>query len=160
VHGPHGTRERLTAIGGGGRTAFDDVYEFETVRRGKSEIGPFEVTLAPAAHPVETYSIRLTADDRTVAYSGDSGPTSALAENALGADLFLCEATWEHGASYPPNLHMTASQAGDHAQRAQARQLWLVHTTPFTNAETLKEQAASKYDGELDIPAAGATYTV
>jgi ribonuclease BN (tRNA processing enzyme) len=160
VYGPHGTRERLTSIGGGGRTAFDDVYEFATARRGKSEIGPFEVTLAPAAHPVETYSIRLTAGDRTVVYSGDSGPTTALVTNALGADLFLCEATWEHGGTYPSDLHMTAQEAGEHAKRAGAKRLWLVHTTPFTDAETLREQAAGAFDGELDVPPAGATYTV
>lgn len=160
VHGPNGTRERLAAIAGGADAAFDDVYDFVTTTKGKTGIGPFEVTLAPAAHPVETYSIRLQAGDRTVVYSGDSGPTSELVTNALGADLFLCEATWEHGGDYPPDLHMTARQAGEHAHRAMAQRLWLVHTTAFAGRDRLHQQARAAYVGLLDIPVAGATYTL
>lgn len=167
VHGPHGTRERLTAVGGGSRAAFDDVYEFATVRRGKTGIGPFDVTLAPAAHPVETYSIRLETAGKTIVYSGDSGPTPTLVANAQGADLLLCEATWadepagaDRPSDRPPDLHMTATQAGEHAQKAGAARLWLVHTTPFEQPEKLREQAANAFHGELEIPVAGAAYTV
>lgn len=159
VYGPAGTRERLQEIGGG-TTSFDDVYRFARTTSGRSEIGPFEVSLAPARHPVETYSIRLSAGDRTVVYSGDSGPSRELVANSLGADLLLCEATWEHGSDYPPDLHMTATQAGVHAARADAQRLWLVHTTAFTDPDTLREQAAAAYAGELDIPAAGTAYTL
>ncbi|MEP7055594.1 MAG: MBL fold metallo-hydrolase, partial [Actinomycetota bacterium] len=160
VHGPYGTRERLTAIGGGGRTAFDGIFDFVTTRRGKSAIGPFDVTLEPAAHPVETYSIRLEAADRTVVYSGDSGPTPALVRNAKGADLLLSEATWDDVGVHPPDLHMTAREAGQHAHRAEAGRLWLVHTTPFTDPAALREQAAASFQGELDIAAPGAAYTL
>jgi ribonuclease BN (tRNA processing enzyme) len=160
VHGPHGTRERLTAIGGGGRTAFDDVYDFATTRRGKTAMGPFEVTLAPAAHPVETYSIRLEAAGRTVVYSGDTGPSAALVANAKEADLLLCEATWDDQGDHPPDLHLTASQAGEHAQRGGVHRLWLVHTTPFTEAARLQEQAATAFTGDLEIPAAGTAVTL
>jgi ribonuclease BN (tRNA processing enzyme) len=38
---------------------------------------------------------------RVLAYSGDSGPSSELADLARGADLFLCEATLERPASEP-----------------------------------------------------------
>lgn len=156
VFGPAGTHERLLEIGGG-TSKLDDLYSFTTTVAGRSQIGPFDVTLAPARHPVETYSIRLHAADRTVVYSGDSGPTADLVTNALGADLLLCEATWEHRDDYPPDLHMTAVQAGEHAARAQVDRLWLVHTTAFTDPGTLREQAAASFTGELDVPAAGTT---
>ncbi|MDQ1709289.1 MAG: hypothetical protein QOG49_674 [Frankiaceae bacterium] len=167
IHGPNGTSDRLHEIAGSegranrGAAAFDGVYDFAApTTSGTTAIGPFEVTLAPAAHPVETYSIRLAAGDRTVVYSGDSGPTDQLVANALGADLFLCEATWADGGSHPPGLHMTAHEAGEHAQRAMARRLWLVHTTPYTTPETQLEHARAAYDGEVAIPGAGTTYTV
>jgi ribonuclease BN (tRNA processing enzyme) len=160
VYGPGGAKERLQAIGGSDMDGFTGVFDFTHTTEGKSAIGPFDVTLATAAHPVETYSIRLGAGGKTVVYSGDSGPTPALVANARGADLLLCEATWEDGADHPPDLHMTARQAGDHAQQAGVSKLLLVHTTPFTNDDTLREEAGAQYDGDLDLPAAGATYTV
>jgi len=165
VHGPAGTRERLQAINQSGPDTFAGVYEFATTAAGRTGIGPFEVTLAPAAHPVETYSIRLEAGGKTLVYSGDSGPTTNLIRNAKDADLLLCEATWAdrddaEDAPYPPDLHLTANQAGEHAARAGVQTLWLVHTTPFTAPDTLREQASARFTGGLEIPAAGATYAL
>jgi len=156
VHGPAGTHERLQLIGNSGR--LDDVFEFVDTAAGRTDIGPFAVTLAPAAHPVETYSIRLEAAGRAVVYSGDTGPTPHLVSNATAADLLLCEATWTNPG--PADLHLTAAEAGEHAHRAGAGKLLLVHTTPFSTPEVLLEQAAQHYDGKIDIPAAGATYAV
>ncbi|MEO6715576.1 MAG: MBL fold metallo-hydrolase [Mycobacteriales bacterium] len=160
VHGPLGTSERLQDIGGSSVGGFAGVYDFARTTEGSSAIGPFAITLAKAAHPVETYSIRLDAGGASLVYSGDSGPTEALVANARDADLLLCEATWEHGADHPRDLHMTAREAGEHAHRANVGTLLLVHTTPFTDDDTLREQAAAEYDGELEIPAQGATYTL
>ena len=156
VHGPQGTHERLQQIGNAGR--LDDVFAFTDTSAGRTDIGPFAVTLAPAAHPVETYSIRLEAGGRTVVYSGDTGPTPELVINAKNADLLLCEATWTTAG--PADLHMTAAEAGEHAHRADAGRLLLVHTTPFSPPETLVEQAGQHYDRAIEIAAAGTTYAV
>jgi ribonuclease BN (tRNA processing enzyme) len=162
VYGPAGTQERILR-------AFDsppppdrlsDVYEFRTTTAGSTSIGPFEVTLARTAHPVETYAITLKAAGRAVTYTGDSGPCDDVAVVARGSDLFLCEATWSSGLDYPPDLHMTAQQAGTHAAKAEVGRLLLVHTTPFTSPERLLAEAAEEYDGPLEIARAGTTSTV
>jgi ribonuclease BN (tRNA processing enzyme) len=46
-------------------------------------------------YTLETYGLRVTNGSRTLAYSGDSGPSERLADLARDADLFLCEATLE-----------------------------------------------------------------
>jgi ribonuclease BN (tRNA processing enzyme) len=54
--------------------------------------------IAAAAFPADHFSgtpslsLRLTVDDRTITYSGDTAFTETLVEAARGADLFICEA--------------------------------------------------------------------
>jgi len=162
VYGPAGTQERILR-------AFDappppdhleEVYEFRTTTAGSTSIGPFDVRLTRTAHPVETYATTLRAADRVVTYTADTGPSVDVAVAATGSDLFLCEATWAGDRDYPPDLHMTARQAGAHAAAAGVGRLLLVHTTPFTVPEQLLSESAEAYDGPLEIARADTTYTV
>jgi ribonuclease BN (tRNA processing enzyme) len=58
--------------------------------------GEFEVTPIRLPHyTLETYGLRVSNASRTLAYSGDCGPSERLADLARDADLFLCEATLE-----------------------------------------------------------------
>jgi ribonuclease BN (tRNA processing enzyme) len=89
------------------------------------EVGPFRVESAPVVHPVDAFALRVTADGRSVAYSGDTGPCESLEALATGADLFLCEASFRDGEDNPPDLHMTGSECGTAAARAGVGRLVL-----------------------------------
>ena len=69
------------------------------------------------AHPVPAYGLRVTADGRTLAYTGDTGPCAALDRLADGADLLLAEASFRHGEENPDDLHLTGREAGEVAAR-------------------------------------------
>jgi ribonuclease BN (tRNA processing enzyme) len=83
----------------GARMSFVDEIEKAFVVRGYGEAAPFEVAgLRVTAHRLDHYSelthgLRVEDGERVLAYSGDTGPSPALAELARDADLFLCEAT-------------------------------------------------------------------
>ena len=63
-------------------------------------------------YTMHAYGFRVSADGKTLAYSGDSAPTRELAELARGADLFLCEATLaEGGLDGTPRGHLSAEEA-------------------------------------------------
>jgi ribonuclease BN (tRNA processing enzyme) len=67
-------------------------------------------------YTLQAFGFRVGDGGRTLAYSGDSGPGDALAALAAGADLFLCEATLEHGSSEgQPRGHLAAEEALAHA---------------------------------------------
>jgi ribonuclease BN (tRNA processing enzyme) len=91
--------------------------------------GPFEAAgfrITPVAVNHENgHGLRITDGVRTYAHSGDSGPTDALVELALDADLFLCEAT--QAEDDPAPMHLRASDALSVAERAGARRLVLIH---------------------------------
>jgi len=63
-------------------------------------VGPFTVAATRVAHPVEAYALRVTENSTaggSLVYTGDTGPTPALAELALGVDLLLAEAAFLTG---------------------------------------------------------------
>ena len=145
VHGPADTAARLAR-------AYDlepdpgmtEAFDFHTLRRGPFEIGPFRVTTAPMPHPVEAYAFRIEHGGRALAYSGDTGPSDELVELAAGADLFLCEASFLDGPGHPPELHLTAREAAEHAARAGVGGLVLTHLVPWNDADmSLKEAKAA-----------------
>jgi ribonuclease BN (tRNA processing enzyme) len=162
VYGPAGTQHRLVVAFGPARPAdgLVEVYDFRTTTAGSTAIGPFEVALTPTAHPVETYAPTVSAGGRRLTYSADTGPSDALARAAAGSDVFVCEATWVADRDYPPDLHMTARDAGAHAARAGVGRLLLTHTTPFTSPDRLREEAGAEYAGPLELARAGTTYDV
>jgi ribonuclease BN (tRNA processing enzyme) len=161
VYGPYGTRDRLCRV-------FDkpppdglsDVYDFHTTNAGSREIGPFRIELTATEHPVECYAIRVVAGGRSVTYSADTGPSHDVADAARDTDLFLCEATWLDESPAVPNLHLTAREAGEHAARAGAGRLALIHTTAYLDQDAYVTQAATAYDGPVERAVPGATYDV
>ncbi len=47
------------------------------------------------------YALRVSVDGRTLVYSGDTARCDALTEQAKGADVFLCEASFLSGHDEP-----------------------------------------------------------
>ena len=118
LYAPVGAERRLALaydLDGDGLT---DVFDFVPVGPGSFTLGPFEVTLARTAHPIECYAIRLSAGGRSLVYTGDTGPCERVVELARGADLLLAEAAHPPGPGLPPGLHLTGREAGEHAAAA------------------------------------------
>ena len=162
VFGPAGTAERMGYIHGpdGDDLGLTKRFMFRTLEPGRMTIGPFEVQLAHMNHPVETFAFRFTADGRSLVYTGDTGETEAIPELAAGADVFLSEAAFLEGPGLPPNIHLTARQAGAYANRAGVGKLVLTHLVPGNSPDDARAEAASKFPGTLEIAAAGQVITL
>lgn len=132
-----------------------DRFDFVTLTPGTIEIGPLRVTLDRMNHPVETYGFRFEHNGHAIAYSADTGLSEPLVRLAGGADVLLCEASYVEAEGLPPNLHLTARQAGEHAARAEAGELILTHLVPWNSAETALAQAASAYAGAISLAEPG-----
>ena len=77
---------------------------------------------------LETYGFRLAANGKTIAYSGDSGPSERLAELAHDTDLFVCEATLLNGEDDGlPRGHLSVEEALEAAAESGTRRLLLTH---------------------------------
>ncbi|RKS76811.1 ribonuclease BN (tRNA processing enzyme) [Actinomadura pelletieri DSM 43383] len=162
VYGPAGTAARMAkAYDLAPDPGMSEAFDFRPLPSGPYEIGPFRVTTALMPHPVEAYAFRVEHGGRTLAYSGDTGPSDLLVDLARDADLFLCEASFLDRPGLPEGLHLTAREAGEHAARAGVGRLVLTHLVPWNDSDvSLKEARASDYDGAIDLARVGAQYTL
>jgi ribonuclease BN (tRNA processing enzyme) len=101
-------------------------------------------------YTLRTFGFRVSNENTTLAYSGDSGPSERLAELARDVDLFLCEATLEHGdLDGQPRGHLSLEEACEAYEASGAKRLLITHRPLELPIEDSLEQA---YDGlELDI---------
>ncbi len=150
VHAPAGARELMTSLllGDAGES-FTRHLPLHVVAAGDLlDIGPFDVELFAANHPIETVASRVTVDGRIVAFSGDSGRTDELIACADSADLFICDSTWvSRDAPFPEGVHMTGTEAGQHASAAGAERLMVTHVFPQREPEQAAADAETVYDG-------------
>jgi len=155
VYGPSGTADRLAQALGSHSKGMTDAFEFAALAPGTIEIGPLRVTTARMRHPVETFGFRIEHAGRVVTYSADTGPCDELVTLARDADVLLAEASFTEGPGLPPDLHLTARQAAEHAARAGAGELVLTHLVAWNDAAVSQAEAAAAYDGRLRLASCG-----
>jgi ribonuclease BN (tRNA processing enzyme) len=156
VYGPAGAGPRLDrATGVELSYSMSAIFDFVALSPGTREIGPFRVVADHMNHPVETFGLRIEHGGRAIAYSADTGLSEPLVQLAKKADILICEASFPDLEDLPPDLHLTAAQAAEHAVRAQAGQLILTHLVPWTDRDHALESAAAIYPGPLALATSG-----
>jgi ribonuclease BN (tRNA processing enzyme) len=131
----------------------EDAYSVRELAAGDHfEVGPFEVRTLPLPHFIPNAGMRLTAGGRTIAYTGDTGPSPDIAGLARGVDLFIAEATFpdrvpEDSAGYLSS----ARQAGENAAHADVAHLMLTHLQPGTDPSAAEEAARHSFDGPVSV---------
>ena len=123
-----------------------------------SQHGPFTITSVLVDHPVPAYALRIATAEHSLVYSGDTGPTEALLDLAVGADLFLCEASFVASATNPPNLHLTGAEAGDYATRGGVGKLLVTHIPAWTDRAEVESDVKGTWQGPCELVDAGNTY--
>jgi ribonuclease BN (tRNA processing enzyme) len=131
----------------------DAAYELREFDAGDDlEIGPFRARTRMLPHWTPNAGVQLTADDRSVAYTGDSGPSPDVVELAREADVLLAEATYVDEVPADSRGYLcTAREAGEQAAAAGAGRLLLTHLQPGTDPEQARAAAAASYRDEVGV---------
>src|SRR5690606_31521021 len=78
VWGPRGSAERMAeAYGLPADPGMTGEFDFRTYPVEPFDAAGVGVRVAPVAHPVEAYAVRLEWEGRSVVYSGDTGPVES-----------------------------------------------------------------------------------
>ncbi len=155
VHALHGAIDRVLALDRPGM--LDDAYTVVEFSAGKRlQIGPFVVETWSLPHSVPNAGLRLMTGGRTLAYTGDTGPSPDLVDLAKGADLFLAEATYaEDVPSDSAAFLSSARQAGELATRASVKHLVLTHLMPNSDPYVAERAAHRGYAGTITVARSG-----
>jgi len=110
---------------------FSEAFDTQEYADGESfHTCGLEVTPVRVPHyQLQTYALRVSDGEATLAYSGDSAPSPHLADVARDADLFLCEATLREGREGGNGLrgHLSAEEAVAAFHESGARRLVIIH---------------------------------
>lgn len=160
---PAGLVERLTGFLGDPDHELEETLDFRVMAEGDSAtVGEIRFEFVVTDHPVPTLGMRAAANNgRVFAYSADTGPRGEWARIAAGADLFLCEATYQGTAEDKPwSHHLTAGEAGQIARRADAGTLLLTHIWPSLDPDRSLQEAEFTFGKPVSLAVPGLVSSV
>ncbi|NOY54572.1 MAG: MBL fold metallo-hydrolase [Actinobacteria bacterium] len=159
---PEGLHEQVTCYLGGPKHDPAGSFDFRICDDGATAtIGSIGLAFALTDHGVPTLAVRAEADGRVLTYSSDTGPAGGWSRLADGADLFVCEATYQGAAEDKPwHQHLTASEAGKIARSRGADKLMLTHVWPFLDPSRSVTEAEATFGRPVSLAVPGMTVKV
>lgn len=121
----------------------------------KLELGPFEVSFCETIHPVYCLAMKFSVGGKSVVFTADTEWKDELIEFAKGTDLLVSEANLYEKYVGIIKGHMSGQQAGQLAERAGAKELWLTHLPQYGEIDEILEAARNVYNGKADFAKIG-----
>lgn len=139
-----------------------ETFTFNAVEEGDEfAVGGIRVKFKRSDHSVPTVATRWEANGRVLSYSADTGPNGDWMGVAEGADLFLCEASYQgEPGSHAYPFHLTALEAGRIAREVGAKHLMLTHIPPHLLASRSVAEAEKSFDRPVELAVPGAVRKV
>ena len=137
-------------------------FDFRELADGVSfTVGPFTVTSYRVNHPVEAFGLRVEADGKVLAYTGDTDSTPALTPLLTGADLALADSAFCDERDDAEGIHLSGRRAAEAAVAAGGVQrLMLTHIPAWNDPDVCRKQAAAVWTREVEVAEPFASYDV
>jgi ribonuclease BN (tRNA processing enzyme) len=111
-------------------------------------------------HFVPAWAVEITTTETggRFTFGADSAPTDELVRFAEGTDLLMLEATLSHPERSGMRGHLTPGEAGDHAARANAKQLVLTHFSDELDGRWVRAEAERSFGRAVHVAREGDSY--
>jgi ribonuclease BN (tRNA processing enzyme) len=126
--------------------------------RGIAEIGDLRIQARAVQHGVTAFGMTARLGDRSLAYTGDSGPCDALVELAKGVRILVSEVGTD--LVEIPSVHCSPEEAALTAQHAGVARLVLTHLAQDLAPEAAVERAGELYHGPIEVAIPGSIIEV
>jgi ribonuclease BN (tRNA processing enzyme) len=155
--------DRMTSyLDKGQGSSFHDCFDFTPVGTGDQVvIGEISVSFVEVDHSVPTIGSRYEANNRSLFFTGDTGPGGVWREGARDVDVLLCEATYQGEPGVNPYpFHLTATEAGQIAREIEAKRLVLTHIPPYLDVSRSVHEAELVFDRPVGLAVPGGVIDV
>lgn len=162
IYAPQAVWDRVSGfLDGGQGSRLRETFNFTPVWTGDVvEIGDLTVSFVEMDHSVPTVGSRWEAENRTLFFTGDTGPKGDWQDMARGADLLLSEAAYQERGEDDYPHHLTSAEAGRIAREAEAGRLVLTHIPPYLDVSRSVSEAESTFDRPVSVAVPGASFDV
>jgi len=150
--GPRSALDALAAfVDAGPGDPFFRVFDVDAVYDGdRRTLGDLTVEFTAVDHSVPAHGIRVSADGRSMFYTGDTGMAGAWWQAVPEVDVVLAEASWQgDGSDQDFTQHLTATQAGEVASFLNADRLVLTHLKPGLDPVRSIAEAQTTFPGSV-----------
>jgi len=111
-------------------------------------LNAFEVVHMAFNSPSKAYSLRFTAENKIVTFSGDSSDCPGLRSACKDADVFVCDTSFPK--TFPVGkVHLNTTEIGNIANQCHVKKLILDHFYPQWNQEELEKEVSEIYKGDI-----------
>ena len=160
---PRSTIDSLAAfLDAGSGSRLWEVFTPDPVGHGEQRtVGTMSLSFAGVDHSGEALGVRIEAGDRSLFYTGDTGPAGEWWKTVETTDVVLSEATWQgdrDGADLAQ--HLTAAEAGRIATEIGASRLVLTHLRPGLDPVRSVSEAQTTFPGPVSHADPGLTIEV
>jgi ribonuclease BN (tRNA processing enzyme) len=138
VLGPRGLRDRIEHMAAAfGEHVTEPGFPVETLELepgSATELAPgLELVCAASPHTDTSLAFRIEADGRAIGYTGDTGPSDAVARFLAGVDLMIAECSVPDDQAV--DNHLTPSSLAAMARVARPGRLLVTHVYPALAGE-------------------------
>lgn len=163
VYAPQAVWDRVAGfLDKGQGSVLDRTFDFNPVGTGdRVTVGNLEVEFTEMHHSVPTVGSRWGAVNRSLFYTGDTGPEGNWRELARGVDVMVAEATYQDATRDPEYpMHLSASEAGSIAREVEAHRLVLTHIPPYLDVARSIAEAETTFDRPVAFATPGTSFEV
>ncbi len=158
VYAPQSVWERISLfLEKGPGSALYETFAFHPVWTGDTiELGELNVSFVEMDHSVPTVGSRWEANNRTLFFTGDTGPGGDWRRLAENVSVLLSEASFQ-GATDEKDVehHLTAGEAGSIAREVGAESLVLTHIPPYLDPAKSIHEAEKAFDRAVRLATPG-----
>lgn len=137
-------------------------FAFSEVGTGDHvDVGPLGIDFVEMDHSVPTVGSRWEGANRTLFFTGDTGPGGDWRQLVEGVDVMLSEASYQDATqddTYPQ--HMSAAEAAAIAREAGVGRLVLTHIPPYLDPTVSVAEAELVFDRPVGLATPATSFDV